>query len=131
MANSPELKRLETALEPASKEFESYLLGGRALYIEDRKLMQTIISPTSTINEIYAAINQMGKTVKDRYIAQNHSFKRLMKTDILDPFSEEGLIAAEKIGIKLPSNATGEDQRQIVPPVTNTDNGNPYRSKTK
>lgn len=104
MAGSPEYQRLITSLEPVTKEFESFLLNQRALYTDDRKRMDIILSPDSTPAQIMSALNQMGKTAKDRYGAMNQRYKRVMGQDIQNPFSPEALSGAVKIGIDVGSS---------------------------
>jgi hypothetical protein len=43
----------------------------------------------------------MGKTAKDRYIEENHLYKRVRNKDIDNPFSDEAIAGARKIGIDL------------------------------
>ncbi len=105
MAGSPEYQRLIASMEPVTKEFESFLLNQRALYADDRRRMDIILSPDSTPAQIMAALNQMGKTAKDRYGAMNQRYKRVMGQDIQNPFSPEGLAGAAKIGIDLPQSS--------------------------
>src|ERR1035437_9404413 len=46
--------QLDAALEPVKKEFEGFLLGGRALYGDDRKQVEIILNPASTPAQIQA-----------------------------------------------------------------------------
>ena len=103
MKGTPELARLETSLEPVGKEFESFLLNQRALYDDDRKQIKELLDQNTPLVAVMATLNQMGKTAKDRYAAMNQQYKRVMKQDIEDPFSEEAKAAAAKIGIALPT----------------------------
>lgn len=107
MSGSPEFQRFLTAIEPVGKEFFGFLLGGKALYADDRERMKMLVESDLTPRQIMAALGQMGKTAKDRYTAINQRYKRVMKHDIEDPFSPEAIIGAEKIGLRLgaPSGA--------------------------
>ncbi len=101
MKGTPELARLETSLEPVGKEFESFLLNQRALYADDRKQVAMLLNSDQPLKVTMAALNQMGKTAKDRYSAMNQRYKRLMGQDIENPFSNEALTGAGKIGLNL------------------------------
>lgn len=107
MAGSPEYQRFVTSLEPVGKEFESFLLNNRALYKDDRDRINMILSDESSPKQILSALNQMGKTAKDRYSEMNQRYKRTMGRDIPDAFGPEAAAAAEKIGIKLPKGESG------------------------
>ncbi len=101
MKGTPELARLETSLEPVGKEFESFLLNQRALYGDDRKQVAMLLNADQPLKVTMATLNQMGKTAKDRYSAMNQRYKRLMGQDIENPFSNEALTGAGKIGLDL------------------------------
>lgn len=101
MAGSPEYQRFLVSLEPVGKEFESFLLNQRALYVDDRKQIQTLLDGNSSPRQIDAALKQMAKTAKDRYSAMNQRYKRTMGEDIEAPFSPEAQVASENLGIKL------------------------------
>ncbi len=103
---NPEYQKLLVAIEPVGKEFESFLLNQRALYVDDRKRIDVLMNGNSSPAQIMAALSQMGKTAKDRFTAMNQRYKRVMKADVDHPFSSEALGAAEKIGIKLPQGET-------------------------
>src|ERR1039458_811690 len=102
MEGNPEYQRLVVSLEPVGKEFESFLLNQRALYTDDRRRIEVMLDGNSTPAQIMSALNQMGKTAKDRYSEMNQRYKRVMKQDIETPFGEEALAGAKKIGIDLP-----------------------------
>jgi hypothetical protein len=99
---NPEYQRLLVAIEPVGKEFESFLLNQRALYVDDRKRIDVLMNGNSSPAQIMAALNQMGKTAKDRYTEMNHRYKRVMGQDIENPFGAEALAGAAKVGINLP-----------------------------
>lgn len=113
MQGSPEYQRLLVSLEPVGKEFESFLLNQRALYVDDRKQIQTLLDGNSSPRMIDAALKQMAKTAKDRYAAMNQRYKRTMGEDIDAPFSPEAQTAAEGLNIKV---ATPKAER---PPLGN------------
>jgi hypothetical protein len=106
MAGSPEYQRLITSIEPVGKEFEKFLLNGAALYQDDRKKIDTLLSGDSSPAQILAALNQMGKTAQDRYGAMNQRYKRVMGSDIENPFSEDAISGAQKIGVKITPGTT-------------------------
>jgi len=95
--------QLSAALEPVRKEFEGFLLGGRALYAEDRKAAETILSDSSTPAQVQAALKQMAHTVSARYNEMDNRFKNTMKVDISEgvgPLSDSAFNGAEAIGVK-------------------------------
>lgn len=106
LSGSPEYQQLITALEPVRKEFEGFLLGGRALYGDDRQKAETILSDNSSPAQIMSALKQMGKTAKDRFNEINHRYQRVMAKDIADPFSPEAIDGAAKIGLTLGGGRT-------------------------
>lgn len=94
--------QLAAALEPVRKEFEGFLLGGRALYAEDRKAAEAILSDSSTPAQVQAALKQMAHTVSARYREMNNRFKNTMKVGIeegVGPLSSEAFNGAEEIGV--------------------------------
>jgi hypothetical protein len=101
MSGSPEYQKLLTSLEPVKKEFESFLLSGRAMYADDRKQAEVLLNGNSTPAQIASALSQMGKTAKDRYTEMNHRYKRVMGRDLENPFGEEAAQGAKKAGIDL------------------------------
>jgi hypothetical protein len=109
-AGSPEYQQLLTAMEPVGKEFESFLLNNRALYETDRKQIETLINPNSSLRQVTAALQQMGKTVNARYNEMNGRFRKVMGKNISDTFPEnftpEATAAASKIGISLAGQDT-------------------------
>jgi hypothetical protein len=109
MTGSPEYQRLLVSLEPVGKEFESFLLNQRALYADDRRQIDILLNGSSTPAQIMAALNQMGKTAKDRYTEMNHRYKRVMKQDLESPFGPEATVAAAKIGINLKTAPSKEE----------------------
>lgn len=102
---NPEYQRLLVAIEPVGKEFESFLLNQRALYIDDRRQIETFLNGNSSPAQIKSALSQMGKTAKDRYTEMNHRYKRVMGQDIENPFGEEAVAGAAKVGVDLGSKS--------------------------
>jgi hypothetical protein len=95
--------QITAALEPVRKEFEGFLLGGRALYGDDRKAAETILNDASTPAQIQAALKQMATTVTARYGELDSRFKNNMGTDIgtaVGPISAEAYKNAGALGIK-------------------------------
>ena len=107
VTGNEQYQKVLAALDPVQKEFESYLLNNRALYVEDRKTVDQIINGDLSPNQINAALNQMGHTVQARYNNADKRFKSTMNgksiEDVIDPFTPEAKDAAKKIGIKLGS----------------------------
>jgi hypothetical protein len=94
--------QIAAALEPVRKEFEGYLLGGRALYAEDKKAAETILNDASTPAQIQAALKIMAHTAAARYNESNTRFKNTMHADISEavgPLSPEAYDAAGHLGI--------------------------------
>lgn len=93
-----------TALEPVRKEFEGFLLGGRALYGDDRKNAEIILSENSSPAQINAALKQMGHTVQARYNELDHRFQNTIHkpiSEVVGPISNEAKQGADKIGAKI------------------------------
>jgi hypothetical protein len=93
-----------SSLEPVRKEFEGFLLGGRALYGDDRKAAETILNDASSPAQIQAALKQMGHTVKARQNEINSRFKNQMGAnieDVIGPMSDEALEGARQIGVDM------------------------------
>jgi hypothetical protein len=90
------------ALEPVQKEFETFLLNNRALYGEDRELVDKIVNNNLPIGAIDAALNQMGRTVQARYNELNRRFKNTVGESVenaIGPFDPAAIEGAEKIGL--------------------------------
>jgi hypothetical protein len=100
-SGDPNYIQFVTSLEPVRKEFEGFLLGGKALYGDDRRAAETILSDDSSPAQIQAALKQMGHTVKARYNEANYRYKRVMGTDLQDAVSPEALQGAAKIGVQM------------------------------
>ena len=101
MEGDPDYQALLTALEPVRKEYESFLLGNHAMYEDDRKAIQTILSDNASPAQYQGALKQMGKTAKARYTEANQRYKRVRHKDLDDPFSDEAREGARKIGVDL------------------------------
>ena len=96
--------RFIASLEPVRKEFEGFLLGGRALYGDDRKAAETILSDNASPAQIQAALKQMGHTVKARYNEIDNRFKNGMGAniqDVIGPLSDDAQEGARQIGIEM------------------------------
>ncbi len=101
-AGDPEVQRLLVAIEPVGKEYESFLLNNRALYAEDRLTVKSLLSGEMNADQMRTALNQMTKTVKDRYIAANAKYKRTVGQPFPDDsISDEGKAAAARVGVPL------------------------------
>lgn len=96
--------RFVAALEPVRKEFEGFLLGGRALYGDDRKAAETILSDSASPAQIQGALKQMGHTVKARQNEIGNRFKNGMGAsmeDVIGPMSAEAVQGAKDIGLDM------------------------------
>ena len=94
--------QLSAALEPVRKEFEGFLLGGRALYADDRKAAETILSDSSTPAQVQSALKVLAHTASARYNEMNNRFKNTMKVNIDEgagPLAPEAYDAAGHLGI--------------------------------
>jgi hypothetical protein len=110
VSGDPQFQSFMVALDPVRKEFESFLLGGRALYAEDRKTAEKILDDNSSPNQIQAALKQMGHTAKARFTEANYRYKKLMKKDLEEPFSPESIEAARRIGVNLAGKGAVDDK---------------------
>jgi hypothetical protein len=117
-AGDPNLQRFIVAIEPVKKEFESFLLNNRALYVEDRKEAAEFMDRNTGPKQMRAALEQMGKTAQDRFVAKNHQYKRVMEHDLVDPISPEGIASAARLGITagVPQSSTSVDQPTVSAP---------------
>ena len=107
ISSDPRYTAYQAALEPVRKEFESFLLGGRALY-GDRKAAETILSDESTPAMVSDALKQMGHTVQARYTELDHRFQNQMGVPIreaIGDLSPEAKVGAQKIGIQIGGGA--------------------------
>jgi hypothetical protein len=94
--------QITAALEPVKKEFEGFLLGGRALLGEDRKAADVILNDASTPAQIQAALKTMGHTVVARYDEAENRFKDITGSSLEGAdirISDEALNSAYKIGV--------------------------------
>jgi hypothetical protein len=119
-AGDPDIQRLLVAIEPVGKEYESFLLNNRALYVEDRAQIKQLLSGEMNVNQLRAATSQMLKTAKDRYIASEAKFKRTVGTGFPDDaLSEEAKASARRIGVPIgiqaPPAAGGSATRRQDP----------------
>ena len=72
LAGDPKYQRLLVAIEPVGKEFESFLLNQRALYIDDRRQIETFLNGNSSPAQLASGLKQMGKTA-ERQIFRHES----------------------------------------------------------
>lgn len=111
LAGDANYQQFVTALEPVRKEFEGFLLGGRALYGDDRKNAEIILNENSSPAQINAALKQMGHTVQARYNELDHRFQNTVHKTIgetIGPISNEALEGAKKIGVTMGAGGAGE-----------------------
>jgi hypothetical protein len=101
LSGDPNYTNLVGSLEPVRKEFEGFLLGGRALYGDDRKAAETILSDNSSPAQIQQALKTMGHTAEARFNEENYRYKKVSGHDLVDPFSAEAVQGAQKIGVNL------------------------------
>lgn len=105
VSGNPAYVNLIGALEPVRKEFEGFLLGGRALYAEDRKSAETILSDDSSPAQIAAALKRMAHTAQARANEENYRYKKVIGKDMEDLYSPEAIAGAQKMGV---APATGK-----------------------
>ena len=77
------------------------MLGGKALYADDRKAAETIISDSSTPAQIQAALKQLTHTVSARYNESENRFQNTMKHGFRDfgiELTPEAKEAADTLG---------------------------------
>jgi hypothetical protein len=118
-SGDPNYQAFMVSLEPVRKEFEGFLLGGRALYGDDRVQAQKILSDNSSPAQVQAALKQMGHTAKARFNEINFRYKRQMNHDIEDPFPPEAVEAAKKIGVDLRiMGAASQVGQSAIPPAS-------------
>jgi hypothetical protein len=121
-AGDPNLQRFIVAIEPVKKEFELFLLNNRALYVEDRKEAAEFMDKNTGPEQMRAALEQMGKTAQDRFVAKNHQYKRVVGHDLENPISPEGIASAKRIGVAAgPPTAglAGQATKPAMAPVVN------------
>lgn len=106
MGADPQFQSFVAALEPVRKEFEGFLLGGRALYGDDRKQAEIILNENSPLSVLQAALGRMGHTAEARYNEENYRYKKLMGKDLQEPFSPEAQAGAKLIGVNLPGGGS-------------------------
>lgn len=106
MSGDPTFQSFVVALEPVRKEFEGFLLGGRALYGDDRKQAEIILNDSSSLGQVQAALKQMGHTAQARMNEENYRYKKQMGHDLVDPLSPEAIAGAQRIGLNLGPKAT-------------------------
>mgnify|MGYP001226877161 CR=1 FL=1 len=106
----PNFQAFMVSLEPVRKEFEGFLLGGRALYAEDRKAAETILNESSSPAQVKSALKQMGHTAKARFNELNYRYRKTMGQDIQEPFSPEAIKAATSLGVDLIGKAPNSKQ---------------------
>jgi hypothetical protein len=102
MSGSPELVRLEAAIEPAKKEYESFLLGGHALEQDDRKAADRILNPGKfSPAMLEEGLKTIAHVAKARFTEENYRYKRISGHDLENPFSPEAIEGARKVGMGL------------------------------
>lgn len=107
LTGNREIMDLEGALEPVRKEFESFLLGGKALYQDDRRQAEIILNPNSSPAQILTALQRLGHTATARLNEENESYKRTSGKDLHDSLAPAALEGARAIGAKVPGWAGG------------------------
>ena len=107
MSGDPDFQAFITSLAPVRKEFESFLLGNRALYADDREESQKLLTDTSSPQQFMETLKTMGHIAEARYNNMNYRYKRLFGgQDFEAPFSPEAVAAGKKLGVNLPSGST-------------------------
>jgi hypothetical protein len=108
----PRYAELMVALEAPKKEFQSFLLNNRALYVEDRTSANEMLDRDMSPNAMMAALTAMGHTAEARMSEMDERTKRVMHVGLEDalgesPYSPEAEAAAAKIGIHLKREGVG------------------------
>jgi hypothetical protein len=106
-----QIGQLKAALEPVRKEFEGFLLGGKALYAEDRKAAEEIISDSSTPAQVQAALKQLSHTVSARYNESENRFQNTMGKGFKDmgiELTDEAKSAADTLARPEGTTHTGK-----------------------
>jgi len=107
-SGDPRVARVATALAPVKKEYESFLLGNRALYQLDRKEADELQNPTQSPKQFMESLNQMGKTVEARYGELGKQYQNVTGTPLQQshPLSQEAVDGLKKIGVNIPQPQT-------------------------
>lgn len=92
-----------TALEPVKKEFESFLLGNRALYEVDRKTADQLLDPAMPPSQFMASLGTMGHTVEARYGSLNTQYQNVMGVplSVAHPLDPNALAGLRAIGVNM------------------------------
>ena len=131
MSADPAFASFVTSLEPVGKEFESFLLNGRALYSDDRIQIKKLMDENSPMSVIVATLKQMSKTAKDRYNSMNQRSRNSIGTDIPAPWSPEAVDAAGKLGVELRGAPQPSPTSSAIPQVGATFNGEMVKKVTR
>lgn len=102
MGDAPEYRRLVTALEPAAKEYMTFLLNNHALHESDRTALQAIIDGNMSPKAAVTTLREMAHVAEARIGAEGQRYRRTMGRDLADDvLSEEAKQAASKLGVNL------------------------------
>ena len=116
MSGAPEFTQLVAALEPVRKEFESFLLGGRALYAEDRKAAEVILNENSSPAQIQQALKTMAHTAEARLNEENHRYKKVMgKTSRMLCLRKRSRARSESVSSSRWALPPAQTQRPLCP----------------
>lgn len=96
-AGDPKISEFLAKLDPVQKEFETFLLGGHALYAEDRKSAEQILDVNASPAQMYAVLPSLVHTGSARLSALNDTFHRATGEDIPNLVSPEAQNAIDLI----------------------------------
>jgi hypothetical protein len=97
-SGDPRVQVFLSKMDPVQKEFQSFLLGGHALYAEDRDTAKGMMSENSSPQTMYGVLQSMIHTGNARLGAINDTFHRATGQDIPELISPEGQSAIQKVG---------------------------------
>lgn len=102
-SGSPQLAALEVSMEAVKKEYEQFLLKGRALYQMDRETADALLHSNMSINQALSAMRAMGNVASERMNELNYGVKQLFGADLPGAISPESLQVINAMGIKKPA----------------------------
>jgi hypothetical protein len=94
-ANDTNFTSLQAALIPVRKEYMSFLNNNRAEHEEDLKVMDTVLSDSSSPAQIEAAMKKLGQSADIRLTQLGRKYSNTMKTpypNLISPEGQEGLM---------------------------------------
>lgn len=93
----PRVQAFMAKMQPVQKEFQSFLIGGHALYEDDRKDAKALFDENSSPAAMRAVLQSLAHTGGARLSEMNNSFHRATGRDIPNLVSSEAAAAYNKI----------------------------------